>query len=199
MRRGELSASSSAVQTSVLDAIRFFENRRFVFNEFKDTLKTGAASATYVTLSVAGISRILLLDSIKAIIGQRDYPLKHTTWHEIESIDSGQWFGYPEYWAIHSNEIRLYPPPNDSYVYRLSGLQRLSDISAGASAQATNAWMTEGEPLIRLRAKATLFRDHLRNLPLYREFNQFAGEVYREMNRETVAKVASGKVLSTFF
>ena len=37
MKRGELSASATAVQDSILSAIKYLERRRFTWNEFADT------------------------------------------------------------------------------------------------------------------------------------------------------------------
>ena len=108
--------------------------------------------------------------------------------------DSGQFYGYPEWYSIHSKRIRLYPPPNQNTTLRMAGVYRLPEISAGATANATNEWVNECEEMIRLKAKSTLFRDELRNT---REHNTLAGEaerVYRELARETGAKTSAGKV-----
>lgn len=71
MKRGELSACATAVQSSILSAIKFYERRRFWFNEFVDTTITASASSTYTTLSVD----VIVIDSMKAVINGRDYPL----------------------------------------------------------------------------------------------------------------------------
>jgi len=199
VKRGEISASASAVGKAVIGAIGYFERRRFAWNEFQGALKTTVASTTAVTLSVTSAPNILSLDSIRMIIGTRDYPIIHVTWHRIESIDSGQYYGYPEMFAIHSNEVRLYPPPNDAYGMRWAGLFKLDEVSLSASTGATNKWMTDGEEMIRLRAKATIFRDELRNPNLANYFSQEAERVYGELIRETVFKVSSHRVLPTKF
>jgi len=199
MKRGEITASSTAVAKSVIDAIHYFERRRFPWNEFQGALKTTVASVTAVTLSVTNVPNIILVDSIRMVIGSRDYPIRHEPWHRIESIDSGQWYGYPEMYAIHSNEIRLYPPPNAAYPMRWAGIKKLDDVSLGATSTASNKWMTDGEELIRLRAKATIFRDELRNPNLAQFFDAAANQVYDDIHKETTAKVASGRTVPTRF
>jgi len=200
MKRGELTASATAVQASVLSAIEFFKRRRFHFNEFNDALLTASASATYVTLSRlatdSGI-RPIIFDSIKAVIGTRDYPLTARNWREIDSVDAGQWYGYPEWYAIHSEKIRLYPPPNQAYVLRISGVKDLIEVTAGAAAGVTNAWTNDAEEMIRCKAKSTLFRDELRNMQMAGIFESEAERVYKELLKEVTAKTSAGRIRPT--
>ena len=200
MKRGELTASATAVQAAVLSAIEFFKRRRFYFNEFNDALLTASASATYVTLSrlVSDSSiRPIIFDSIKAVIGTRDYPLTARNWKEIDSIDAGQWYGYPEWYAIHAEKIRLYPPPNQAYVLRISGVKDLIEVTAGAAAGVTNAWTNDAEEMIRCKAKSTLFRDELRNMQMAGIFESEAERVYKELLKEVTAKTSSGRIRPT--
>lgn len=193
MKRGELTASASQVQSAVISAIDFFKRRRFWFNEVHDT--TLSVSTSSVTLPAS----FIIIDSVKAVIGSRDYPLQRRTWHEIDSIDSGQWTGYPEWYSIHGDQIRSYPPPNDTYVYKLSGVVELTEISANASAAATNSWMTDAEEMIRCQAKGYLFRDEVRNFTIADIFFREAQRVYRELNRENRAKLSSNRIRPTMW
>jgi hypothetical protein len=162
MKRGELTASATAVQSAILDAIDFWKDRRFTFNEFRDENHSTSASVAYVTIT--STLKIVKLDSVKVTIGTRDYPLIPQTWQYLEMIDSGQWTGYPEMYARYEEDlIRMYPIPNDGYVVKLSGIKELTEISASATGSASNAWTGQAEELIRLHAKGNLFRDQLRN------------------------------------
>ena len=151
VKRGNLTADSTAVKNAVLDAIKFYETRRFSWNEFVDSSHTTTASSPVVTIT--STLRIVRVDNIKLTIGTRFYPLSRTTYRNIDSIDSDQWSGYPEYWAWYNEKLRLYPIPNDAYTLHISGVRRLEDISAEAGGSASNEWMVEGEVLIRLHAK----------------------------------------------
>jgi hypothetical protein len=201
MKRAELSASASAVESSVLSAIAHYEKRRFSWNEFNGAVKSTVASTSFVTLSITSVPRILRVDTIRMVIGNRDYPLVKRTWGEIDSIDSAQWYGYPEQYVIHSNEIRFYPPPNAVYPTRIAGVKRLDEISLGATGGATNAWVAidQGEEMIRLKAKADLFRDELRNPSLANYFDDAAERKFKETNKENVAKIATGRTRPTRF
>jgi hypothetical protein len=184
MKRGELTASATAVQSAVLDAIKFYEGRRFPFNEFLDTGHVTVADSPYVTLTAT--LRVVKLDTVKVTIGSRDYPLKPTTWLSIDSIDSGQWSGYPEYYARYlENRLRLYPIPNDAYTVKLSGIKKLEEVSAGATASASNAWTGVLEEPVRLYAKGVLFRDQLRAPELAQVAFTEAERKMREYKRES--------------
>lgn len=190
MKRGELSASATAVQNSVLDAIKFFEGRRFPFNEFIDATHT-TTSGTYA-VTITATLRIVNLDAVKVTVNNRLYALTPRTWQELESIDSGQWTGYPDYYARYDEDLlRLYPTPNGTYTVTLSGTRKLETVSAGASASASNAWTGVAEEAVRLHAKGTLFRDQLRAPELAGAMFQEAERWMREY-RKTAGQYARG-------
>ena len=83
MKRGELSVSSTAVAQSVIDAINHFSKRRFWFNTGFEEVVTTPDTAT-IGSAVTGIIKI---DSMKAAIGNRDYPLSPMTYREMERIE----------------------------------------------------------------------------------------------------------------
>jgi hypothetical protein len=199
IKRGEILADSTAVGASIVSAIQFFETRRFHFNEFEGELKTTVQSVTAVTLSTINVPQIVTLDSVRMVIGQRDYPIMKMPWHRLESIDSGQYYGYPEMYSIRANQVRLYPPPQDTYPMRWAGLKKLEEVSLGASDAASNAWVLDAEEMIRLKAKANIFRDELRNPNLARAFDQDAENAQRQVKRETAMITGSGRVLPTRF
>ncbi len=199
MKRSELTQSATAVHTAVVEAIQHYQRRRFPWNEFNNQLKTTVASTTAVTLSVNGLGKIYSVDSIKAVIGSRDYPLSKRQWIELDRIDSGQFYGYPEYYAIQNEEIRLYPPPNDAYVLRISGIRQLEEVSLQAASTADNAWIDpdRGGNMIKLKAKAILFRDHLRSPNMADRMEVEASKEFRELSRETREKQSSGRIRPT--
>ena len=197
MKRGELTSAGDEIRDAILSAIKHMENRRFTWNEFLDTTVTASASTAYMNFSDFSV-RPIIIDSIKVRISNRDYPLIRKGWSELEAIDAGQWSGYPDWYAIHSRRIRLYPIPQANYPLVMSGVRDLTEISLSASNSATNGWMTDGEALIRMTAKAMLFRDELRAPELSGQFMMESERVMRELQRETSAQVSSGRVRPRF-
>ncbi len=194
MKRGDITASATCVVDAIVSAIAFFENRRYAFNEFHDQTFTASSSTTYVPVAQIGLTPIKL-DTVKAVIGSRDYPLRERTFKQLDDIDAGQWYGYPDYYAWQGEALRLYPPPNDNYTIKISGYQKLTEISAAASAGASNAWMTDAEEMIRLKAKALLFRDELRNFDTAKMFEEAALRSLREAPfRKATTLTATGRI-----
>ncbi len=194
MKRGELSVSATAVGQSVIDAIKHFEKKRFWFNTGLDTVVTAADTPT-IGSAIVGI---LQIDSMKAVIGNRDYPLTKMSYAEMERIDSGQWAGYPEYYAFYNDKIRLYPIPNAVYSIKVSYLKTITDVSLDATAAATNEWVDDCEAMIRKRAKGELFQNELRNHNEASIMFAAAQDEYIELKRTTDGRQA-GHVVPTKF
>ena len=173
MKRGDISASATCVGRAIMSSIAFWEHKRFDFNEFSGQEFTASASQTYVPFAQIGI-QVLKVDTLKAVIGSRDYPLIPRSFRQLDDIDSGYYYGYPGYYALRGSNLRLYPRPNSNYAMRMAGIQQLTDVSLNASNASTNAWMVEAEEMIRLKAKANLWRDELRNMDTGRAFEQEA-------------------------
>lgn len=192
MRRGDLTACATAVATAVISAIEHFKRRRFYWNEFHDTTYTHSSSQTYVTLS----SDVIQIDTMKVTVSNRSYPLSQMGWRELEAMDSTGVFGYPDFFAINANRVRLYPVPNADYVVQTSGIAELMEVSLSATANALNAWVdtADGEGMIRNKAKAYLFRDYLRNHQQAEVFDKQAEREATEISRESKAKTSTGRI-----
>lgn len=195
MKRGEITASSTAVQTSVLDAIKFYEKRTMWFNEAVDTSQVTVADAATLSAMPTGLIRI---NSFKVTVSGSDVVIDPMNYNTMDAIDSKVTTGRPDYYAIYGDKIRLYPTPNASYTCTISFIKRLPEISASATTNATNAWVNECEGMIRKRAKGELFQNELRN---YNEASYWFGESekeYNELNRQNVGR-RSGYIKPTQF
>ena len=194
MKRGDISASATCVGRAIMSSIAFWEHKRFDFNEFSGQDFTASASTTYVPFSQIGIN-VLKVDTLKAIIGSRDYPLIARSFRQMNDVDAGQWFGYPDYYALRGSDLRLYPPPNDDFAMRMSGIQQLTDVSLNASNAATNSWMVEAEEMIRLKAKANLWRDELRSMETALQFEAEAGRSWKiSPFRRATNRTSTGRI-----
>lgn len=201
MQRGDLSSGTTAVGSAIVSAIKRLERRRFYWNEFNGASNSISTSfMTLASLSAKIGGRPIILDTVKVVIGPRDYMLLRRTWKELEEIDSGQWQGYPEYYAVHGGSIRFYPPPLDTFETRISGVKSLDEIaSAGSSDDASNAWVVDGEEMTRQLAKSILWADVYHDAQAADYFEARSQRAYRELRREIVAKQAAGRIRPTIF
>jgi hypothetical protein len=68
--------------------------------------------------------------------------------------------GVPLYFSWQLDTLRLGPVPNSALTLKVAGIKKLATLTTGAG---TNAWMTDGEALIRSAAKAIIARDVIKD------------------------------------
>lgn len=198
MKRGDMTACATAVQSAVLTAIEYYGKRATWFNEFRQESLQTTSGEEYLTLSAS--LRPVRFTSVKVRIdATRDYPLSSTTFQEIDRVDASQYIGYPELYAYYDGTLRLYPIPNGTYTMLLAGVRHIPGISAGASTAATNEWLTDCEEIIRCRAKGYLYRDEVHNPQRAEYFFQEAEKAWRELSRQNTGLRSSGRVRSRFW
>jgi len=138
------------IKQAIVDAIRFYRARRFGFNQKRATT-TLTPNNEFISLPTGWLEvDALVLEDQPARF--RD-PLeeKSFAWIDDES-GATDVTGQPEVFAIQNRQIRFYPIPDRSYSLVMSFLYELREVSFSASDAATNAWMVEGEELIRKHA-----------------------------------------------
>lgn len=101
--------------------------------------------------------------------------------------------GEPTMFAVQAGVIRLFRVPDIAYTVRLDGLSRLSTLSADTD---TNAWMTEGERLIRTLAKAILLDEVIVDPAnadrMYGRYEMIKRELVNETDNRTVGTTMAG-------
>src|SRR5260221_3646459 len=177
----ELSRSdlTSQIKLAILSAIQTYRGKRFYWNELRsDTFNTVAAQEFYTSSDLADIPNLPDIDSI--LFNQSSsfrYPLTKRTWAWMEqnSINPNAVTGFSTDYCWYGGQLRLYPIPNGVYSCRISGTIRLTPDPLSADAD-TNAWMTDGEELIRQRAKADLNINVIRDPEWQQERRMIAGQ-----------------------
>lgn len=191
---------SSNIASAVQSAIAFHERKRFYFNEVIGTFSTVASQEWYSSSDASWIATAVDIDSLRVTISGRPFPLDKQTMAKMEEVSAGATMtGTPSDWCYYRQQVRLYPTPNGVYTMTAAYIQRLTALSADAD---TNAWMTDAEELIRLRAKMMLFRDVIRDEASFREAERlapFEAEALRALQTETTARGGSRTVLAYSF
>jgi hypothetical protein len=102
------------------------------------------------------------VDHLRLEIDQDREPLKEVSYDWIEDRQRGQPnTGEPVRFAIQNRQLRFYPIPDKSYTLVMSFHFEMTNVSASASDAATNAWMDEGEELIRKHAMGDLYVSYI--------------------------------------
>lgn len=155
---------ASQIREAIQTAISTWEGTRFAFNEKRYALATVADQEYYdwssMTVASSGAAlgtgeSLIEIDSARMEYNGSWYPLigRSQAWMDEMQAPSTSYTGVPTDYTIFGDQLRLAPIPNDAYTITLSGLARLPTLSLDAD---TNAWMTEGEALIRNQAKSFL-------------------------------------------
>ncbi len=178
------------IRQAINDAVADYDQNRFEFNE-----------ALWEAIAEVGRSvyplpdEFLLVDTFRLTLNGSSYTLlERQHWDWIDRVDtptSNQ--GYPAYYAIYAKQFRLYPSPQEAFPMRVSGVAALTPAPLVNDTD-TNAWMVEGERLVRARAKEILYRDVLHSPEKADIAATVASQQFTELRQHANEFVATGSI-----
>jgi hypothetical protein len=157
--RGDLNRSTdfdARIQEAIVNAIRFYRARRYGFNVKRSTIEL---AGEYTSLSTDFIE----IDYAKLEVGATLKPLVERTYTWLnDTAQDASLSSEPIWFAVQERQLRVYPPPDDSYSTQIHYLYDLTGISLSTSDTTTsNAWLDEGYEVIRLHAMAEVLEMHI--------------------------------------
>lgn len=186
------------VLAAISAAIKFYQPKRFWFNESRSvTFNTAAGTDTYTFATIG--SEFYGIDGAFITIGAGDV-------RELERVDYAameQWAdedtttGEPSEYAYIARSLRLWRTPDDAYAVRLLGHVKLAEPSTDD--EADNAWFTEAYELIRCRAKAYLYAHVYEDPGMASLMRAAESEALASLLSATHAKTAPGYLAATEF
>lgn len=192
---------ASQTQKAIQTAIGTWEGFRFGFNEKRFLLTTVADQEYYAWSALTDTSSnalgtgasLLEIDSIRIEYNGQWFPLTERTqsWMDEEQAPAAQFTSVPYDYAIYEDTLRLSPIPDAAYTITISGLARFATLSADAD---TNAWMTEGEALIRNQAKMHLYLDVIDDTEGYARSEKALQMALTSLERKSSAKRGTGRI-----
>ena len=151
--------TTAQIKNAIQSAIADYAGEQFWFNEAVSTFSTVASQELYTSTDLAAIPTIIKILSMRlANTGSYTAYINGINIDTIEDMQDGSILGAPEYYSRFANKLRLYPIPNAVWTIKISYISTLTTLSADAD---TNAWMTDGEEVIRQAAKKRLAADIL--------------------------------------
>lgn len=191
---------NSQIGEAIDDAIRFYRDTRFYFNETRDsTFATVAAQSRYTVSDDADIPLFLSIDNVfieessgqKHVLGQCDPA-------EMEwKLDTSAASGRPYEYAYFDRSFWLYPVPDA--VYTIRPLGQIIKAAPAANDEADNVWMTEAFELIRCRAKKYLYGHIIMDLEMAALMDAGERDALRQLRGETSSRVGTGRIVPTSF
>lgn len=151
---------TAVVEREILKAIEHYAPTRFHFNEARDSF-TASNTILYPLANLA--TKWMEISQMTVTVSSGVIEMCPTTHEELQRTDISGFTGYPAYWAIWAESIRLYPKPASGTTYQVDvfGTKRIATLSASTE---SNEWTTEGLDLIAARVEKNLcarrFKDY---------------------------------------
>ena len=188
MNRTDLTA---AIQSAIQSAIRYHSGTRFWWNEARATTADGFGPTVAGTEWYDLPTDFEVFDTLSASVNGDTYLLEQipADYGEQIQVDAAFHTGQPWKFSIYRGQVRLYPVPNGAFPLILSYVKSLATLSADGD---TNAWMTHGEELIRLRAKADLYINYLENPGMAQAMDFAEQRVLGRLKSRTLSRMAGG-------
>lgn len=178
------------VANAIQDAIKDYDGQRFAFNVGRFRLTTVADQEEYTVPADIDTAAGDALETGETLLEIESMSLRYNTSAYIVTPVTEGWLehytttattGQPIYYCWTGTRLRFAPVPDQAYTVHILGMKRLQTLSA---ADDTNAWMVDGEKLIRSRAKAILYRDVLRNPGQAKESERTESDALAALNRQ---------------
>lgn len=186
---------TSQIQNSIQTAIKKYEREEFYFNVTTGTFLTVAGQEYYGSAANSDIPNIARLISATIDIGGEESLLEIVGYEEIERLSDGSSRADPDKVAYYTQRVRLCPIPSAVRTITLTYVDRFTELSAAGD---TNAWMTDGEEMIRTCAKADLFNHVIRSYDEADRMLALCDRAYMVLRRETVRRRGAVKLRTEF-
>lgn len=216
---------SSQTQTAIMRAIRFYERRRWWFNETRFTFSTVSGQEYYSDVEAGNrtISRLKSVDSATLLVNSVNrYPITQRSWNYINTISSTSTnYGQPEDFCLYGASgygsvsattavasgqlIRLYPiPDSQPYTIQIAGLITLLDQEGLGPYSfppnvTTDVWSLDCEDLICCRAKWDVCSSYLKDLDGAQAAKAQEGEALSALNRINIMRTSTGRTAGSPF
>lgn len=180
------------IQTALINAIRFYRARRYGFNTKRKTIlltqEYTSLTANFIDIDYANIYPT---GRIKNLV-ERDFIWLNEQ-HVTPSLSSE-----PRWFAVQDLQLRVYPPPDQTYSCEISYQYDLQDISFSTSdSGTTNAWFQDGYEVIKLHASIEVLEIYIGGPDAAQQAQQLRTreiEAEKELKRKGNRAQSSGQI-----
>lgn len=192
------SPTLAEIKTAILSAIDHYTRMPFYFLQSRaSTFSTVSGQEYYGSSDLAAIPDIAHIDALTITINSTLTLLERRDFDYIDAQNSTSTItGRPTDYCYYAKQIRLSPIPDGAYTVRIAGDIRLAALSADAD---TNAWMTDGERLIRHRASYDLWSNVLSDDSRAGTAKRNEMDELRNLVMEGNMRSTSGRIRATRF
>jgi hypothetical protein len=173
------------IKSAIRSAILLYGVKPLYFNQRTFTFTTVADQEYYDIDDAADIDTFLEVKTQYVTSGTTRYPINVIGFETIDAAQDGSVTGLPTNWAWFAKQFRLYPIPDAAYTVTVSGHCTLGPLVDDTD---TNAWMTDGELLIRQCAKRMLAIDVTKEVLDAQAAEALEGPALNALERATALK-----------
>ena len=181
---------AAQLSTTIANAIGYYEQERWWFNEIRTTAFTTAGDQ-YTTYP----ADFVFLDRLFLVVGNVRYDVTPRSVEWIEGMYSVPLTGQPIGYCSIGNQVRWWPTPPVVYQTIWIGLTRVTP--ALVDDNSTNYWTNEGADLIVARSLKMLYRDVF-NDPRVGNAQAAETEAYNSLKGWSNRRMTTGRVANSF-
>jgi len=188
------STELTAIGSKIDAAIRFYQPKRFWFNETRDVVVNTVAATDSYSYATIG-TEFYKVDGVFLTNGSNVLELERVNYTDLETVSADT--GVPSCYAYINRALRLNRSPDAIYPVRITGHIKIATPDTLSTED--NEWFTEAYDLIMAHAKAELYA-HRWEDPSNASVQQViaAGEL-RRLQSATHDNVALGYLTATDF
>lgn len=191
----ELIASdlTTQIQRAIQTAIKRYERRKLYFNQGIYTWTLTGAQEFYGAAAQANIPNLITIMYMGGLFGGSWTTINIGDAAQMDSAQTGYITSFPTYAAYISEQLRFFPIPDQAYSVKYAIHYRLTALSVDAD---TNAWMDDGEELIRQETKFIMATDVLYDDGIAQRARARADAAWDDLEAETKRR-RSNEILRT--
>jgi len=178
-------------KTAIKAAIRFYEKRRWVFNETAVALATSAGA-----IDVSFPDNFLILDHIALTDAGENFELRERNYSELLNLNAQGHQAQPTHYAVYNQNIQLHPIPETIYAIQIGYVKRLETISAATD---TNAWLEDFQDVICYHAAKLVWGMSIRNDKEAAKFASLEQMALQEIDEHFIRTVSGRITPSGYF
>lgn len=185
----------SNIYDAVISAIAFFEPQQFYFNQATPATITTTANQRYTALS--GISDFLYPLSLRVTDTANQYRyLEPMTFSELEMLyTSDSVTGFLYNYTVYAERFYWWMIPDAAYTVTVNYVKSLTRPSSINDTTYTSAWMTDGEAMIRSKAKFYIYSDVLKNAEEAQKFEIISQREKRVLDEKTLRRSYNPRIM----
>lgn len=186
---------TSSVNSAIQDAIKFYERKRFWFNQKTGTFSTVADQEYYDDSDNSDIPNIIAIMSMNAAVSGYKQPIDIIDFDAIDRMQNGAVKGMPRYAAYFNEQIRPYPIADQAYTVTMAYHYRFPALSGDSD---SNPWTTDAELLIRTRVKRELSLHKLWDVEMYARLKPAEDEALAALLAETTKRRSINRLTTDY-